>query len=138
MQRDGQAHAPDGTRPTVVVVNHDSALRNALGFALGVEGFVVKTFARGADLLDAADLADGACVVTDAWLPDMSGLDLVLRLRTRLGVLPAILITTNPSGRLRRQAQDAGVAVIEQPLRGDSVVNGVVSLLTRISDRAPC
>ncbi|EJW10076.1 Response regulator receiver [Rhodovulum sp. PH10] len=124
--------------PTVVVVNNDSGLRNALGFALAVEGFSVRTFARGRDLLAAADLPDGACVVTDAWLPDMSGLELVERLRDRRRGLPAIMITADASPRLRRRAKEAGVAVIEQPLSGDSVVNGVVALLTTLSDRAAC
>ncbi|MDC7786046.1 response regulator [Rhodoplanes sp. TEM] len=116
--------------PTIVVVNDDPGLRHALRFALGVEGFAVRTFARGAELLDAPDLPDLACVVTEARLPDMAGLDLVARLRRRRARLPAILITSDPSLRLRREAEDAGVPLIEQPLRGDSVVNGVLALLT--------
>jgi FixJ family two-component response regulator len=134
MTRDSQ---DDPSRPTIVVVNDDSALRHALRFALGVEGFVVRTFAKGEDLLGAADLADLACVVTDARLPDMPGLDLVARLRRQRDGLPAILLTTNPTLRLRREAEDAGVALIEKPLRGDSVVNVVVALLSGLARTDP-
>lgn len=134
MTRDSQ----DGpSLPTIVVVNDDSALRHALRFALGVEGFSVRTFARGEDLLGSADLADLACVVADARLPDMSGLDLVAQLRRRRDGLPAILLTTDPTLRLRREAGDAGVALIEQPLRGDSVVNVVVALLAGMACADP-
>ena len=120
----------DVSRPTIVVVDEDPGLRHALRFALGVEGFAVRTFARGEELLGTSDLSDLACVVTEAALPDMSGLDLVARMRRHRARLPAILITTDPSLRLRRAAAAAGVALIEQPLRGDSIVNGVLALLT--------
>ncbi|NVO14928.1 MAG: response regulator [Rhodoplanes sp.] len=134
MTRDSQ---DDPSLPTIVVVNDDSALRHALRFALGVEGFAVRTFAKGEDLLGSSDLTDLACVVTDARLPDMSGLDLVAQLRRQRDRLPAILLTTDPSLRLRREAEDAGVALIEQPLRGDSVVNVVVALLSGMARTDP-
>ena len=134
MTRDSQ---DDPSLPTIVVVNDDSALRHALRFALGVEGFSVRTFAKGEDLLGSTELAELACVVTDARLPDMSGLDLVARLRLHRNGLPAILLTTNPTLRLRREADDAGVALIEQPLRGDSVVNVVVALLAGMARPDP-
>ncbi|MFD2183048.1 response regulator [Rhodoplanes azumiensis] len=115
--------------PTIVVVDGDPALRHALHFALGVEGFSVRAFACAADLLSSDDLADLACVVTEARLPDMAGLDLVARLRRRRARLPALLITADPTLRLRRAAADAGVRLIEQPLNGDSVVEGVLALV---------
>ncbi|WP_170149656.1 response regulator [Rhodoplanes roseus] len=134
MTRNGQ---DDSSLPTIVVVNDDPALRHALRFALGVEGFAVRTFARGEEALHAPDLPDLACVVAEATLADMSGLDLVGRLRRGRARLPAVLITSNPSLRLRRDAADAGVPLIEQPLRGDSVVNGVLALLTGRGEAEP-
>jgi FixJ family two-component response regulator len=127
-------HLRDARHPaTVIVVNGDSALRQSLRFALLVEGFSVQDFACGADLLAAADLPDDACLVTDQQLVDMSGLDLVAQLRSRGLAPPAILISTKPTGRLRRQAGEAGVAVIEQP-RGDAIVDQVLSSLARLGD----
>ncbi|MBK5960602.1 hypothetical protein CCR97_20710 [Rhodoplanes elegans] len=122
-------HRDAASLPTIVVVDGDPALRHALRFALGVEGFAVRAFACAADLLSSDDLADLACVVTEARLPDMAGLDLVARLRRRRARLPALLITADPSLRLRRAAADAGVPLIEQPLNGDSVVEGVLALV---------
>ncbi|MBI5114541.1 MAG: response regulator [Rhodovulum sp.] len=134
MARDG---LDDPVRPLIGVVNDDSGLRHALGFALGVEGFAVRTFATGHDLLDLSEPPALACLVTDARLPDMSGLDLVARLRRRGDRLPAILISSNPTRRLRREADAAGVTVIEQPLAGDSVVDGVVAVLAALSGTDP-
>lgn len=123
--------------PTIVVVDGDPALRHALRFALGVEGFAVRAFSCAADLLSSGDLADLACVVTEARLPDMAGLDLVARLRRRRACLPALLITADPSLRLRRAAADAGVRLVEQPLNGDSVVEGVLALVAGRSGSDP-
>ena len=131
MARDAQRQ---GLSPTIIVVEDDSSLRHSLRFSLGVEGFVVRAYANGSELLGAADLPELGCLVIDYNLPDMTGLDLVMRLRDRQIVLPAILITTNPSGTVRRRAEQAGVPMVEKPLLGDSLVNGILAALTRAND----
>lgn len=121
--------------PTVIVVEHDASVRRSLRFALAVEGFDVRTYARGFDMLGASELPDRGCVVVDYNLPDMTGLDLVAHLRNRHVSLPAILITTNPSVTLRRRAEEAGVPMIEKPLLGDILIDRITAGLTRSADR---
>jgi FixJ family two-component response regulator len=131
MARDGQRQ---GLTPTIIVVEDDDSLRHSLRFWLAVEGFAVRTYANGSELLGAADLPDRGCLVVDYNLPDMTGLDLVAQLRTRHIALPAILITTNPSGIVRRRAEKAGVPMIEKPLLDNSLINGILAALTRLTD----
>ena len=100
---------------TIVLVEDDSSLRNALAFALEEEGYKVRAYDRGGSAL-AADQADADCLVIDLKLPDIDGLDLIDRLRTLGSRAPAIIITTNPDARQRRQAEGAGVAIVEKPL----------------------
>ncbi len=97
-----------GATSTIIVVDEDASLRHSLRFSLAAEGFAVRTYATASELLGAADLPDRGCLVVDYNLRDMTGLDLVARLRTRDIGLPAILITTNPSGIVRRRAEQAG------------------------------
>ena len=118
--------------PTIIVVEHDASVRQSLRFALAVEGFEVRT--RGDEMLGAAELPDRGCLVVDYNLPDMTGLDLLAQLRTRHVALPAILITTNPSMIVRRRAEEAGVPMIEKPLLGDGLINGILAALTRLAD----
>jgi two-component system response regulator FixJ len=122
--------------PTIIVVEHDASVRQSLRFALAVEGFEVCAFARGDEMLGIAELPDRGCLVVDYDLPDMTGLDLLAQLRTRHVALPAILITTNPSVTVRRRAEEAGVPMIEKPLLGDSLINGILAALTRLEDRS--
>src|SRR3974377_17667 len=91
-------------RPTVLVIDDDPAVRSSLKFALEVEGFAVRTYPTGSDLLDEEAAQESGCVVPDYHLPGRKGLDLLARLRDRKVSLPAILITTAPSAAVRRRA----------------------------------
>jgi FixJ family two-component response regulator len=116
---------------TVLLVDDDSALRNALEFALQVEGFDVRTYASGSELLADPDLPRHGCLIVDHRMPDMTGLEVVESLRERRISLPTILITTHPSAGLRRHAARAGIALIEKPLLGDALFQGIRAALVR-------
>ena len=109
----------------VLVVDDDPAVRNSLQFSLQIEGFRVRAYANGMELLGDPDLPTCGCLVVDQTMPGMTGLDVVACLRARHVALPAILITTNPSGMLRQRAADAGIRVIEKPLLGDALSRGI-------------
>lgn len=119
------------TIPTVLVVDDDPAVRKSLKFSLEVEGFAVRLYANGQELLDAPDLPIRACLVIDQRMPDMPGLDVVQRLRERNVVLPAILITSHPSAAVRGRAEGAGVAVVEKPLLTDALLHQIHDALAR-------
>jgi two-component system, LuxR family, response regulator FixJ len=116
---------------TVLVVDDDPAVRNSLQFSLQIEGFAVRAYASGRELLDDPDLPKNGCLIVDQKMPDMTGLDVVAVLRQRQIAIPAILITTNPNALLRRRAADAGIPVIEKPLLGDALSRGIREALAR-------
>lgn len=101
---------------TILLVDDDPALLSSLEFILGIEGYTVRTYARGRELLDDGDLPDRGCMVIDQRLPDIEGLKLISALRARAVKLPAILITSNPNRALRRRAEEADVTIVEKPL----------------------
>jgi two-component system response regulator FixJ len=110
---------------TILVVDDDPAVRSALAFSLQVEGFRVRAYRSGSDLLDDAALPDRGCLVIDYKLPDMTGLDLLSELRRRQSVLPAILITTHPSAAVREQAAAFAVQVVEKPLLSETLFDAI-------------
>jgi two-component system response regulator FixJ len=116
-------------KPVVLVIDDDPAVRNSLKFALEIEGFSVRLYPTGAELLDEKDMPESGCLVTDYHLPGMNGLDLLARLRERNIRLPAILITTHPSAAIRNQAALAGVHLIEKPLLSDTLFQGIRAAL---------
>lgn len=78
---------------TVFVVDDDPAVLVSLRFLLEAEGFAVRTFANGTELL-AADLpGPDDCLVIDYKMEDMNGLELISRLRGEGISTPVVLIT---------------------------------------------
>jgi FixJ family two-component response regulator len=103
-------------KPRVTIVEDDVSLLNALAFALEADGYAVSPFIAASPLLARPPSAD--CMVVDLRLPDMDGLALIAALRA-LGPQPrAVLMTTNPDGRLRQAAARADVEIVEKPLLG--------------------
>jgi two-component system response regulator FixJ len=100
----------------LVLVDDDPALLHALSFAFETEGYEVRAFADAESLLADAKAPNGSVLVLDQKLPGMSGLALLAALRARGVAVPAILITSNPTAALRREARAAGVEIVEKPL----------------------
>jgi two-component system, LuxR family, response regulator FixJ len=112
-------------RYVVIVIDDDLAVRNSLKFSLEVEGLTVRSYATGAELLSAGDLALCSCLVVDQNMPGMNGLDLIGLLRARHFAAPAILITSHPSPSLRERARTAGVPIVEKPLLGNALLDKI-------------
>lgn len=111
----------------VLVVDDDPAVRNSLKFSLEVESFIVRDYSSASELLRETEIADAGCLVIDYHLPEMNGLEMLNRLRARRVAAPAILITSHPSAFVRQRAAEAGVRIVEKPLLGDALVEGIRS-----------
>jgi FixJ family two-component response regulator len=122
-----------GPEATVLLVDDDPAVRSSLKFSLQVEGFDVRTYASGIELLADPDLPSHGCLIVDYRMPEMTGLEVVASLRERHISWPAILITTHPSAGLRQRAAHAGITLIEKPLLGDALTQGVREAIERRS-----
>jgi FixJ family two-component response regulator len=116
----------------VLVVDDDDAVRQSLKFALEQEGFEVRLYGDGAQLLADVALPPVGCLVIDLTMPGMDGIALMDRLRERHVALPAILITTPGSPCLRERALRAGFRLlIEKPLEDGALLEGITSVIRR-------
>ena len=118
---------PQGTVkwPVIAVVDDDPAVCSSLKFALELEGFAVRTFHSGAELLLADDLEDCNCFVIDQRMPGMSGMELVEVLRERRVLTPVILIISHPNAALSARAQKAAIPIVEKPLLGNALMERI-------------
>ena len=117
--------APDIAEPVILVVDDDEAVRDSLSNMMESEGFEVRAFANGRDLLNEASLPAIGCMVVDYNMPAMNGLELVGALRGRGVSIPAILITGNPAKHVRDHAAAIAVLVVEKPLLGSYLLDCV-------------
>jgi two-component system, LuxR family, response regulator FixJ len=111
--------------PLVVVIDDDAAVRDSLKFSLEIEGFIVHGYSNAKELLDQAGIGNVGCLIIDYHLPEMNGLEILDRLRDRHVAAPTILITSHPNVAVRRRAAEAGVPIIEKPLLGNALIEGV-------------
>jgi FixJ family two-component response regulator len=112
-------------RSVVIVVDDDPAVRNSLKFSLEIEGFVVRLYASGSELLGEREIPRCSCLVVDQRMPGMAGLDLIRRLREQSFLAPAILITSQPTAELARRAADAKVPIVEKPFLGNALMERI-------------
>jgi two-component system response regulator FixJ len=115
----------------VAVIDDDPAVRHSLKFSLEIEGFSVRAYPGGAELLNDLGRAGAECLVIDQNMRGMNGLDLVATLRDRNESVPAILMTSHPTAKLRERAGKAGVPIIEKPLLGNSLIDRIRDVLSR-------
>lgn len=124
--------------PVICVVDDDAAVRNALKFALEIEGLDVRAYDGPISLLNDLNLPPSGCLVVDYRMPVMDGLELISVLRSRGVDAPAILITGRADKELRARAQGLNVQyVLEKPLPDSALLNSIRSALARARSTTP-
>ena len=114
----------------VLIVDDDKAVRDALEFALRLQGFNVHAYSGGEELLADCDLDLAGCVIVDDCMPHMTGLELIGQLRERRIPVPAILMTSHATDRLQARAAVAGVRVVlEKPFLENALAASIQTLL---------
>ena len=117
---------------TVHVIDDDEAARDSLAFLLGTAKIDVKTYESASAFLTVAATVTSGCVITDVRMPDISGIDLLRRMRElRVGV-PVIVITGHADVQLAVEAMKIGAAdFLEKPFDEDVLLATVRSALNR-------
>jgi DNA-binding response OmpR family regulator len=68
-------------RKKILHIEDDEDTRDLVGALLKKKGYLVSSLAGGLDCLDILDNCDADLILLDVMLPDMSGLDILRRLR---------------------------------------------------------
>ena len=118
-------------RPLVFVIDDDGAIRDSLKFSLEIDGFWVRTYASAKELCAVSDLSHCSCLVVDQKLPETCGIDLIAALRRQGLLTPAILITSQPTAALRERASRTGIPIVEKPLIGTALLDGIRRALSQ-------
>lgn len=99
---------------TIFILDDDLAVRDSLKALLEARNFAVVDFDSGSNLFRHQDRAD--CLILDLHMPQMTGLELLMKLRQRGDSTPAILITGRPDSVTQDEAKKLGVPLLEKPV----------------------
>jgi len=124
------------SEPLVHVIDDDEAMRQSLQFLLDTAGYAARTYESAIQFLDHVDALEPGCIVTDVRMPEMNGLELVRRLRTRGVTLPVIVITGHGDVPLAVEAMKSGVAdFLEKPFDDEQLLSAVRAALdSKVAD----
>jgi two-component system response regulator FixJ len=116
----------------VHVIDDDEALRQSLAFLLRAHAIAVQTYESGTAFLGAAPALKSGCVITDVRMPEMSGIELLRRLKELKSLLPVIVITGHGDVPLAVEAMKFGAAdFLEKPFDDEILLAEVRSALSR-------
>jgi len=123
------------TDAVVHVIDDDDAMRQSLAFLLATANVKVATYESATTFLKALpDIASG-CIITDVRMPEVSGIELLQRLRDLKVALPVIVITGHADVPLAVEAMKGGAAdFIEKPFDDEVLLAAVRSALDRMQE----
>ena len=128
----------DTQRPTIFVVDDDSAVREGMRELFrDDERWSVETYPSGRMFLEALQSRRDGVLIVDSQMPEMSGIDLLERLDIEGHSLPAIMVTGHADVRLAVRAMKVGVvAFLEKPAQFDELMGHVEQALERARSSA--
>ena len=113
----------EAKRRTVAIVDDDHAVLDSFRFLLEVAGYLVEVFASAAEFL-LANVHRFACLILDHHMPNMTGLELVERLRADGSGIPIMLVTGLPSPAILARAAELGIErVLEKPPSDEDLID---------------
>lgn len=109
------------------IVDDDIGVRNSLAFLLSTSGFPARTHESATAFLAFASRLEKSCLITDVRMPDMTGIELLLRLREARLPIAVILVSGHGDVQMAVEAMKNGaVDFIEKPF-DDAVLLRAVS-----------
>jgi two-component system CheB/CheR fusion protein len=118
--------AGEKAAPIIFLVDDDQHVRSTMRRVLEADGRVVEDFASCEAFLEAYRPGGDGCLLVDAYLPGMSGLELLGQLADAGHALPSIMITGNSDVSMAVEAMKAGASdFIEKPVNGTELLASI-------------
>jgi two-component system response regulator FixJ len=116
-----------GQPPAIFVVDDDDVVRDSLKVLLELRHYAVHDFASAAAFLAGRGAVGAAgCLVLDIHMPDMTGIELLRKLRGEGDRIPTILVTGRRDAATQSHAQSLGaVALLDKPISHPALFSAI-------------
>lgn len=123
--------------PVIYVIDDDDAVRQSIEFLLTTVRIPVRGFESARTFFDLLPQIDSGCVITDVRMPDITGIDVLRKVRETKPHLPVIVITGHGDVPLAVEAMKLGAAdFLEKPFDDDLLIASVRNALSQEADAA--
>jgi two-component system response regulator FixJ len=110
------------SKGNIYIVDDDFAMRDSLELLLIAHRYETRVFRSGADFLQAAPFLPFGCLIVDLQMPEIDGLQLVDRLKTRKIKFPVVVITGFGNISIAVKAMRAGALdFVEKPFSREQI-----------------
>jgi len=122
---------------TVIIVDDDRAVRDALTFMLAQQKFAVRTFDSATAFLAGCKSLPRSCAIVDIRMPGMDGMELQSELSKRGIALPLIFLTGHGDIQMSVRAMKAGaVDFLTKPVSRAALLQSVQAALAECDRQA--
>jgi FixJ family two-component response regulator len=114
--------------PWIAIVDDDPSVLKALTRLLRTQTFHARTYGSALEFL--AALSDGLpqCLILDLQMPEMTGVELLQRLRASGIQIPTIIITAHDDVGVRERCESAGVvAYLSKPVQDEALFAAIAA-----------
>ena len=120
---------------TIFVIDDDTTIRQSMRMLLAANHHTVETYPSAESFLAAWHPDGVCCLLVDAHLPGISGIELIERLAVDGHSVPTIIITGFGDVQMAVRAMKAGAAdFIEKPVRADELFSSIDRAITLSRD----
>ena len=114
----------------ICVVDDDESVRRTTKLLIESFGYRAAVFESAETFLKSGQLHDISCLVVDAQMPGMNGLQLQSHIAAEGWSIPIIFISAYGNKESRRQAMAAGaVAFLDKPFSDEQLLESIRSAL---------
>jgi two-component system response regulator MprA len=122
-----------GTKPRVLVVDDDKAVRESLRRSLEFNGYEVALATDGAEALAGIGTTDPDVVIMDVMMPRLDGIETTRALRTAKNDVPILVLTARDAVGDRVEGLDAGADdYLTKPFALQELLARLRALLRRV------
>jgi FixJ family two-component response regulator len=116
--------------PVISIIDDDEPTRVAVAALMRAKGYLPSTYDSAEGFLDAGAQNNSQCIITDIYMPGLSGIELKQRLNKDCCRVPVIMISARLEDRLQALAVEAGAfCVLRKPFKAHALISCVEKAL---------
>lgn len=114
------------TRTSVYIVDDDLSVRRSFARVFRAAGLHAVAFESPEDFFQSDYETKNSCLVVDATMPGISGIDMLARLSVECATIPVIIVTAIDDPETRKNAIDAGaIGYFRKPVDTEALLDAI-------------